>query len=77
MLGVPGPRQPGLLGMALSGAGPSVLALAQDHFEEIGETIAQSFARRGIKTRVRKLDIDTAGCQGRILPRTRETTSSG
>ena len=61
------PRQPGLLGVALSGAGPSVLALAQDHFEEIGETIAQSFARHGIKTRVRPLDIDTAGCQGRVL----------
>jgi homoserine kinase len=71
------PRQPGLLGMALSGAGPSVLALAQDHFEEIGETIAKSFARRGIKTRVRPLDIDSAGCQGRVLSRARESTSSG
>lgn len=61
------PRQPGLLGIALSGAGPSVLALAQDHFEEIGETIVQSFQQHGIKARVRPLDIDTAGCQGRVI----------
>jgi len=70
------PRQPGLLGIALSGAGPSVLALAQDHFEEIGKTIAQSFERHGIKTRVRPLDIDTAGCQGRVLRGTQKPTSS-
>ena len=37
------PRMPGLLGLALSGAGPSVVALAQDHFEEIGEAIARGF----------------------------------
>ena len=70
------PRQPGLLGIALSGAGPSVLALAQDHFEEIGETIAQSFKRHEIKTRVRPLDIDSAGCQGRVLRGARGSTSS-
>jgi homoserine kinase len=61
------PRQPGLLGIALSGAGPSVLALAQDQFEEIGETIVQSFQQHGIKAKVRQLEIDNAGCQGRVL----------
>jgi homoserine kinase len=61
------PRQPGLLGIALSGAGPSVLALALDHFEEIGATIARSFARRGIKSKTRHLEIDTTGYQGRVL----------
>lgn len=61
------PKQPGLLGIALSGAGPSVLALAQDHFEEIGETIVQSFQQRGIKARSRQLEIDSVGCQGRVI----------
>jgi homoserine kinase len=61
------PRQPGLLGIALSGAGPSVLALAQDHFDEIGEAVAQSFQQHGIKTRVRQLGIDNGGCQGRVV----------
>jgi len=61
------PKQPGLLGIALSGGGPSVLALAQDHFEEIGAALARGFERQGIKTRVRQLEIDTAGCQGRVL----------
>ena len=61
------PRMPGLLGLALSGSGPSVVALAQDHFEEIGAAIARNFERQGISTQVRQLEIDTAGCQGRVL----------
>jgi homoserine kinase len=61
------PRMPGLLGVALSGAGPSVLALAQDHFDQIGETIAQCFKQRGIVARVRQLEIDDSGCQSRRL----------
>jgi len=56
------PRMPGLLGIALSGAGPSVVALAHDNFEEIGATIAQSFAQHGVTTRVLRWGIDTAGC---------------
>lgn len=60
-------RQPGLLGVALSGAGPSVLALAQDHCEEIGETIVQSFQQHGIKAKARQLEIDNEGCQGRVI----------
>ena len=61
------PRMPGLLGVALSGAGPSVLALAQDHFDQIGETIAQCFKQRGIDATVRRLEIDNGGCQSRSL----------
>lgn len=57
------PRQPGLLGLALSGAGPSVLALAQDRFDELGVAIAQCFQRVGIETTVRLLDVDDAGLQ--------------
>ena len=37
------PRMPGLLGVALSGAGPSVLALATERYDEIGKAIARCF----------------------------------
>ena len=55
------PRQPGLLGIAVSGAGPSVIALANDHFTEIGETIANSFRRSGTETTTRLLAVDDEG----------------
>jgi len=32
-------KQPGFLGVCLSGAGPTILALATDHFDEIAEQI--------------------------------------
>ena len=57
------PRMLGLLGLALSGAGPSIVALAQNRFEEIGDAIARPFEQHGIKTRVLQLEIDTAGCR--------------
>jgi len=44
-----------------------VLALAQDHFEEIGETIVQSFQQHGIKAKARQLEIDNDGCLGRVI----------
>jgi len=55
----------GLLGIALSGAGPSVLALAQDNFEEIGLKIASCFDQQKIKSTVRVLEVDIEGCQVR------------
>jgi homoserine kinase len=61
------PRMPGLLGVALSGAGPSVMALVQENFEEIGATIAGNFERQGIVTQVRQLEIDTSGCRACAL----------
>jgi homoserine kinase len=54
-------RRAGLLGLALSGAGPSVLALAQDHFDEVGMVIAECFHRQGIETTVRLLEVDERG----------------
>jgi homoserine kinase len=58
-------RMPGLLGVALSGAGPSVLALARDNFEEIGLKIASCFDEQKIKSTVRVLEVDNEGCQVR------------
>ena len=56
-------KMPGLLGLALSGAGPSVLAIANDNFEDISRAIANCFRENGINTTVRRLEIDNEGCQ--------------
>jgi homoserine kinase len=55
------PRMPGLLGIALSGAGPSVIALATDRFDEIGKAIASNFERHGIASAVRRLEAAQEG----------------
>src|ERR1051326_6528138 len=57
------PPMPGLLGVALSGAGPSILALATDHTEEIGARIASCFTARKIESTVRTLEVDNEGCR--------------
>jgi len=54
---------PGLLGLALSGAGPSVLAIANDNFEDISGAIANCFRENGTNTTIRRLEIDAEGCQ--------------
>ncbi len=55
------PRMPGLLGVALSGAGPSVIALATDRFEEIGKAIASRFDKNGVASTVRVLEAAQEG----------------
>jgi homoserine kinase len=55
------PRLPGLAGLALSGSGPSVMALASANLEEIGETIACNFRRQGMPATVRLLEVDRVG----------------
>lgn len=39
---------PGLLGICLSGAGPTVLALATDNFQKIGDSIRDTFKAEGV-----------------------------
>jgi homoserine kinase len=58
--------QPGLVGVALSGSGPSVIALALDHLPEIGETIANSFRSHGMPATVRTLEVDREGCTATV-----------
>ncbi len=53
--------QPGLVGIALSGSGPSVVALAIDHFDEIGKAIARSFRSQGMLATVRLVEVDREG----------------
>lgn len=40
---------PGLLGICLSGAGPTILALATDNFEAIAAELVRQFAREGLE----------------------------
>jgi homoserine kinase len=54
------PRMPGLLGIALSGAGPSIVALVEGNEEEIGRRIANCFK---VESTVRTLDVDNEGCR--------------
>jgi homoserine kinase len=55
------PRMPGLLGVALSGAGPSILALATERFDEIGKTIAGHFEKKGLSSTIRHLEAAQEG----------------
>ena len=50
-------RQQGALGAALSGAGPTVLALnaAANHTERIGQAMQDAFMRHGVKSVILKL----------------------
>ena len=54
------PRMPGLLGIALSGAGPSIVSLVESNEEEIGARIARCFK---VESTVRILDVDNEGCR--------------
>jgi homoserine kinase len=57
------PRMPGLLGVALSGAGPSIVALVDDNEKQIGNKIASCFREHKIQSTVRVLDVDNEGCR--------------
>jgi homoserine kinase len=61
------PRRPGLVGLALSGSGPSIVALASDNFAEIGEAIATSFRLQEVEATVRLLEVDNEGIRTEML----------
>jgi homoserine kinase len=52
---------PGLLAIALSGAGPSVLALVDGNGPAIGDAIRAAFAREGIESDAFELGISSRG----------------
>jgi homoserine kinase len=56
------PRMPGLLGVALSGAGPSIIALVDGNEDEIGAKLSACFSPHQINSTVRVLDVDNEGC---------------
>ena len=54
---------PGLFGVALSGAGPSIVALVDANEKQIGNKIASCFREHNIQSTVRVLDVDNEGCR--------------
>jgi len=52
---------PGLLGICLSGAGPTILALALSGFEVIAEDARKIFREKGVEVDWKVLDIVTEG----------------
>jgi homoserine kinase len=56
-------QMPGLLGVALSGAGPSIVALADANEKQIGKKIANCFREHKIPSTIRVLDVDNGGCR--------------
>ena len=48
---------PGLLGICLSGAGPTILALATHAFESIADVILAKFKEEGIECNWRVLEL--------------------
>lgn len=54
-------RLPGLLGAALSGSGPTVVALATENFNQISELIQGCFQEHEVETTVRLLEVDHLG----------------
>lgn len=62
------PRMPGLLGIALSGAGPSVIALATGKFSDIGKAIAERFRRNQVNVEIRLLAVAEGGLKLKRKP---------
>ncbi len=60
---------PGLLGTAISGAGSSVIALADGNFKAIGEALRRAFARHNAGCRVFILEPDNRGATVVSRPR--------
>jgi homoserine kinase len=50
-----------LLGVAMSGAGSGVIALAVSDFDAVGARIARCFAAHNVATTIKVLDVDTVG----------------
>lgn len=59
-------RHPDLLGVFLSGAGSSVLAIARGSAAEIGDHLAGEFTRRGLGARVFLLRPENRGARDRL-----------
>jgi homoserine kinase len=60
---------PGLLGVAVSGAGSTMIAFATDNFPKIAAEIKRRFASAGVKSRAIEADVDN---RGRVVGSARE-----
>ncbi len=53
----------GALGVSLSGAGSTIIAIAKDNFESIGKAMKEAFNEVNIKSEYKILSIDTDGAK--------------
>lgn len=61
-------RMPGLLGVCVSGAGPSILAIAKENAPQIGGSIRQILADHGVNAEATLLSPDNKGAKGWNVP---------
>lgn len=61
-------KHPCLLGLCLSGAGPSILAFAKGNAPEVGEAICQILREKGVESNYSVLAPDNRGAKGWSLP---------
>lgn len=54
-------QHPGLLGVAVSGAGSTMIAFARDNFAGIAATMRERFARVGVRARTIEVEVDNFG----------------
>jgi homoserine kinase len=54
-------KHPGLLGVAVSGAGSTLIAFATDHLRDIGATMGQRLKECGAESRIVEVEVDTGG----------------
>ncbi|WP_457639976.1 homoserine kinase [Persephonella sp.] len=57
----------GAVGASLSGAGPTILALATENFEKIGSFMVEAFRQAGVSAEYMVLDIDREGAKLEIV----------
>ncbi len=55
-------EHPDLLGVCLSGAGPSIVAFAEKNFEAIEELLAETCRSTGLPFQIRKLRVHSLAC---------------
>jgi homoserine kinase len=54
-------KHPGLLGVAVSGAGSTMIAFATDHLREIGTTMGERLQESGAESRIVEVEVDSGG----------------
>jgi homoserine kinase len=57
---------PGLLGVAMSGAGSTMIAFATENFSQIAAEMSYRFATAGVRSRTLEVEVDT---RGRVIRR--------
>jgi homoserine kinase len=70
-------RHPSLLGVCLSGAGPSIVAMAQQHLDEITELLSNIYIRKSIPFCVRTLQVHPTHGKAAVQARTCCVESAG